>query len=691
MTCKDEPLPFDTIKICAIIISSVSNIFYLFLFGVNLYYIYAYFKRLSYLWSLHFASIICLLGLSITGITHISCVNQYDNSIKFTLFVVINSKLVFHLITGFRILSSSMKRVSLMSKSVSLHVIIFILSLMLLGGISFIGFYFFNYENQHKEKLFKEDFYPYLLNSALILFNFFLLCLITRNKSTIFIQTDIFLKIIFLDCLASIMIICLYTLNYFADIVIIFGLLFNNTYSYFQTQLMLKYDISEYYEDNQNTSVYDSQTCLKNIFYLESFLSEFSEIEHFIPDRRNVTGSMEKTQNDTTLTNSKSFDKSKEFVYFNFCILSEIYTTKLKHSQIKIDQSFESRESNNKFSLYPEKTLIKFNHIVDKYFPESQAGGKEIIFNNFINYFANQRFDQENVMINSYHSERFEEMLIDIGINYTSVIDAVNPLKNMKICKNLEKKMEMNHCFNEFYSHDCFISFELYDSNKINQISNSLKSYFEFMKNCKKSFYKTYLPLLIACYELKYLNQHYIILLYRNPYAFSVFHEMKHYFMISIDDLEKKVAFTSNPMFEKNIVSSNEIEIMHDIFLQDDDYKDFKITLKRDLEYLKSTKMKYYISIFIMNDNFTQNSDLPNNNRITGSRISNRFDFSILDRFSEFSSNPKLPPSTLSCYEDLFVIKYNRNSRYIIKTFFNRIFSDFSEKRVEESYKQGYI
>jgi len=129
---------------------------------------------------------------------------------------------------------------------------------------------------------------------------------------------------------------------------------------------MLKYDISEYYEDNQNTSVYDSQTCLKNIFYLESFLSEFSEIEHFIPDRRNVTGSMEKTQNDTTLTNSKSFDKSKEFVYFNFCILSEIYTTKLKHSQIKIDQSFESRESNNKFSLYPEKTLIKFNHIVDK-------------------------------------------------------------------------------------------------------------------------------------------------------------------------------------------------------------------------------------------------------------------------------------------------------------------------------------
>ena len=655
---------------------------------VNINYIFRFFKRLSLLWFFHLMILVSFLLLIIISVLQFFQIkNTYDNSIKLILFITLNIKLILNFSISLRIISTSQRQVSLLFKQHSINILMLIISIIILSLAAFIGIEYSDIPENNP--------WLYVISVGLITVNFFMLCLIIKFKSSLCVQTYIFNQINLLDCLTNILMICIFFFDAFKDYFILSGNLIAIIYIYLQTQLILKHDFAVYYEDYKNKDIFNNLKCLKQVFCLNNFLAEFSDEEHFIIKQadRSTLSQSEIDEDVEFVEKEKEYIKSKEYIYFNFCILTEIFNSKLARMKNKPDRSFDSSNSTNNITFNLEKTEIKFNTIIEKYFVNYLPDDSDITFERFIKFFENEKMDEDNISIFDFQPDKFDDLIHHLGVNHSSIIEALNPSKNYKICRNIEKKFESNNKYNDFYSNDCFLNFEIYDHSKIDKILTFMKEYFTYMKTLKNDFQKSFLPLILGCFELKYLNLHYIIIIYRNPYAFSVFHEMKHYFFISIDDLQKKVTFTSNPEYDGNIVSNNEIEIMNDIYLQDDDYKAFKKSLQNDLNFLVKQKVKYNINIFIMNDNFTQNSEknISISNNFNNERISTRFNFSIIDRMSEGSNMKKLPASTLSCFEELFIIKYNRNCRYIIKIYFVDLFSDFIKDDSVVSYRNRYF
>ena len=268
------------------------------------------------------------------------------------------------------------------------------------------------------------------------------------------------MKINFLDCLGSVMMICVFCLDIFEDIVLLTALVSYSFYSYFQTILLLKLDFSEYYNRHKNKNIFENLGFLKKIFFLDHFQDEFSELDDHLLRNEPIVSTLESNKDNL---NPKLIDyfKSKEFLYFNFCILSEIYNKKLCEIKNIENKSFESSDSSNKVSSDPEKFEIGFKNLVDKYFDSSSLEEDEYInFEKFINYFANEKINEQNVSITTYNNLMFHELINSLNINYISIIEALNPKKNRKICKNLEQKLNSETAYNEFYSFDCFITFE---------------------------------------------------------------------------------------------------------------------------------------------------------------------------------------------------------------------------------------
>ena len=660
-----------SLNLVILIIAGLLFLFQIFLLIITTIYLIRNFKRLTFLWIPHLIFTISLIEL----LSAIIAKNLFSNMDYFyqtqsSLFICMNIKLVIHLIISILILFSSQGRVSLLIIQIFVKILVLILSLLL--HICFIGLGLLFFQNKGDMKL-----WIFIFCGVIILLNFLMQFLITRSSRNLKTHIDIALKISLIDCLWSIMTICFIVFGNNSYYIIIFGLLGMFLYSYFVMQLLLKIDFFEYYEEYRKKNIFDNLLWLKKLFFLDNFLSEYSELSDTLIKRKSTIS----TQQSKIESSIKQYNKSKEFVYFNFCVLSEIYEKKLKEFRNREVRFIDSSSLSINESPKTESVEIKFIKFVDKYFDHNIGNEEnEIRFANYINYFSNDKIDQKNLKITSYENNEFLELVNTLGVSYRSVTEALNPKKNTRICFNIESKLELNLQYNEFYSYDCFISYEIYEYNNLSKVNTILKDYFLYFKSNKNNFKKSYLPLIIGCFEIEYLNQHYIIIVYRNPYAFSTFHDMKHFFIMSIDNIEKKVIFTSNPQFQSNIVSNNELEIMNEIYLQDDDYINFKNNLERDMNFLLKSKIKHNLNIFIMNDIFNQNSGKFTFDNKTNDRVSARFDFSVLDRLSENESNKKFITTTLSCFEELFIIKYSRNSRYIIKIYFSNMFSDLDEE-----------
>ena len=669
-------------KIITIVIALTSMIFLFFLLILNLCYIALKFKRFTLLWFPHLIVMVFLFLFSLVTIFHEIHTYKYDNPIEFSVFISMNIKLIINLIISQVKLSTRKRRVSLFLKNKFLNHTILIFSVFLTGGLIVLGFKFYSQTDQ--KQLFNDEIWEYLICVFLILINFFILFMLVR-KSKINFKIGIFLKVNLLDCLGCIMMICIFWLNNF-EVVILCGLILISVYSFIQTRLLLKYDFSDYYEEFQKKN--NIGFIIEKVFFLEKFIDEFSEYNiPFFQKAHKIRVSGDAAE--FKLSKVLVYDKSREYLYFNFCILSEIYKFQLSLNENHILRSFESASSYVEEMSNPKTMDFSLKELLDLYYScNLEDGDINMTSNKFRSFFPNVKLEDQIVLVTSHQKENFQQLNNNLNINIISIVEALNPKKNSKICKNLEAKLDLNSAYNEFYSYDCLITFEIYEFTIIEQIESTLREYFCYMKEHKTSFQKTYFPLIIGCFSIKYLDQQYVIVINRNPYAFSTFHEMRHYFIMSIDGNEKKVTLTSNPKYKSNFVGSNEIEIMNDIFLQDDDFLTFKLNLLSDLNFLVRRRIKYSLNVFIINDYFNNEMDSV---RSYNDRVSARFDFSIIDKISENESNLKVMTSSLSNFEELFIIKYNRKSRYIIKTYFSNIFSYLDEDVDSHYYRSMYF
>lgn len=380
---------------------------------------------------------------------------------------------------------------------------------------------------------------------------------------------------------------------------------------------------------------------------------------------------------------SKNLNKNKDK---NINIISNI--SNRKETEIEL---------NNKFSLPPE--VIKDKSTIFNASNNNDLSNTNSNINMNMNSLSSL-YNDNNIDIPLYEfkiESLMNTVLLDLfpyyEIDVKDIINSLNVCNNMNLFYSFFKNKNSDKNYNSYYTSDSFLTFEIYEKNFLSY--NQLKS---FMINYKKYFLEkisnfsyTFLPLIVGIFNISYLSYDKVIILYRNPLAFtpnvSFHYWLKFFFSQEFDKLETSTN-------TNDVVDINEIEVINNIKLSNEEYSDTINILDEDINFLISSSfnLDFKLNLFILNDvnklnsledsllNKDKNEELNNGkNNITENTnlmnmIRNTECFPGNNAFDPFNFKKKIFGSEMiSLLENVYMSDLSSNN-YIFKIYFTEIF-----------------
>ena len=299
-------------------------------------------------------------------------------------------------------------------------------------------------------------------------------------------------------------------------------------------------------------------------------------------------------------------------------------------------------------------------------------------------------------------------------IDIKDILNSLSIDNNMHLFEIFFWKKYEDKNFNSYYTYDSFLNFEIYDNNFLSyeQLKTFMTNYKKYFLDKISNFGYTYLPLILGIFNITYLSYNKVIILYRNPLAFTP-NISFHYWLkfIFSDDSEKlETSTNNNSNNNNNIVDINEVEVKNNIKLNKDDYLDTIKILDEDLTFLNQVNynLDFKLNLFILNninktdieDDIINNQEQKNKNNISQSInlmniIRNTDLFPGNNPFDIYHFKNKIFGSESLCFlENLYRSDLINNS-YILKIYFCEIFKkkifdkSFDNKTVKNSNRNS--
>ena len=261
----------------------------------------------------------------------------------------------------------------------------------------------------------------------------------------------------------------------------------------------------------------------------------------------------------------------------------------IKNDKDKNIFGIESVLTSELFELFPFY-LIKLKNILKSLNPTRNVK----LFNKFIqrnSSICNYTITNENNNINVRHSQR-------INSNYSNTTNNNLNIDNINLEEN-KKEYESNL----YYTHDLYLSYEIYDKNdfvKFDQLKKLIGEYNKYLLSVVEKMSSTFLPLIIGIFNIEIYDSEKIIILYRNPLYFSNSNHFNNWINFYITEEPEKMKVSS--LFNE-VININEIEIRNSLQLNEADYDEIKIILEKDCSFLKkATNIFPKIHLFIGNE-----------------------------------------------------------------------------------------
>jgi hypothetical protein len=177
------------------------------------------------------------------------------------------------------------------------------------------------------------------------------------------------------------------------------------------------------------------------------------------------------------------------------------------------------------------------------------------------------------------------------------------------MCEFFDEKVIQDKEFNDFKTYDVLLRLEVYNMSILNQIEKFSYKYKEFISSRAETLKITMLPLVIGIFQVRVMNITNIIVMSRHPYSFQQFHSFKHWIQMSFNDKKIKDTFFNKRLMIDKIIPCEELALKENLFLSNEEFNRFELTIKRDLKFISSLDFFPGIkfNIFIINDQYENN------------------------------------------------------------------------------------
>ena len=282
----------------------------------------------------------------------------------------------------------------------------------------------------------------------------------------------------------------------------------------------------------------------------------------------------------------------------------------IKQTQVPVNKENNINNINNMTSPV-EECLVSYE---ENSFNEENKKDK-LYFDHLSSHFSRKEessHDPNNECeIESIYKNIFEEIMPIFHLNYSSILNALDPKKNINLFNIFSENRIQEARFNGFWTKDLLLQFDIYNTNILSYTDNFMAKYRDYLLSKTQSFGYTFLPLIVGMFKVKYFNIEKVIVLYRHPYAFSTFHPLKSWYILSINDTLKSEIISSNTNNEE-YAKQKDIEASDSIQLYPEDYEIFYKTFLSDLDFISSLDRfpSFKINIFTIVDVYQFMSNL---------------------------------------------------------------------------------
>lgn len=416
------------------------------------------------------------------------------------------------------------------------------------------------------------------------------------------------------------------------------------------------------------------------------------------------------------------YKTEKEYLPCNFFIIFKLlylYFKKNKKVYLETERSVEDNGIPfRNFSSKDSKPLITSSNITDQISRISRISitNKERIVSSFkftmdiiMNSMEERPLKEEfikNILKDSNGNRlsdpyfKIEALFVDnlfelfpfYQISINDVMRSFDIGENKELFRYFFEVKSQKKQFNSFYTKDLFLSFEIYDHqflpfNTIKKFMIEYKKYlFDKMKSCSYSF----LPLIIGIFNVTYLSYCKIVVLYKNPIAFSACIKYNCWINYSYSNPNTTIRKSAK---ESEMADLEEIEVKNNIYLAENEYNETIKTLKSDLKFLKSHQydQNFFLNLFVLNDSKKITNDLDiilfntnNNNSVNKGQNDELIDAikdtsNIRDSIDSFAKQLRkyYGSDVVALIEKLYENTVVKN-KYVFKIYFSELFRNQS-------------
>lgn len=275
------------------------------------------------------------------------------------------------------------------------------------------------------------------------------------------------------------------------------------------------------------------------------------------------------------------------------------------------------------------------------------------------------------------------------------LLRSLDPSNNKELFNLFKENVERNKNYNEFYTKDSFLFFELYDKSFLSyeKLKDFFNSYQAYLLDVIKNFNYTFLPLIIGIYHVSFLNFDKLIILYRHQLSFSPFVKFNNWIKFLITEIPEETVVSQR---YTDIIDVNEIEIKNNIKLNIEEYNEVERNIKNDVAFIRKLPFKVYpkLNLFVGNQISNQPMLLNESRNETSINLcKDDFDFVFRDSVyfgdNATDSNPdtkEFGSEIGSLFEKEYEIKGNEG-RFVIKIFFSMLFRETCLINVKDNHK----
>ena len=366
---------------------------------------------------------------------------------------------------------------------------------------------------------------------------------------------------------------------------------------------------------------------------------------------------------------------------------------KIKKNEIELDNKYLLPPQEIKDTIIPNNDFS--NNITDLNNSNLNTNELPLLANSFI-------IDDNSSFYEFKIESLMNNILLDLfpfyEIDIKDILNSLETFNNMHLFETFFRKKNDDKAFNSYYTFDSFLSFEIYDNNTFltySQIKTFIDNYKQYFLDKISNFSYTFLPLIIGIFNITYLSYNKIVILYRNPLAFTP-NAFYHYWLkfIFYGETEKMEKSTNT----NDVIDINEKEVLNNIKLNKEEYLYNINILDDDLKFLinMTINLDFKLNLFILNnannrnngyDDSISNFELSYKNNITENTnllniIRNTEYFPGNNAFDPYNFKKKFFGSESICIlEHLFMNDLVNNNNYTFKIYFSEI---FKQKKIND-------